>query len=246
MSAKDKTEEKSKVQDIIQKYRKAGKISIEAKKLAAKLLKPGANTYHAAQEVEQYIRDQGAIPAFPINISIDNEAAHYSPEILDDRVIPEKSIIKVDLGAHIDGYIVDTALTLNYNPEYDNLAAVSNEALDAVIAVAKAGVKIEILGTLIERIITSAGYEPVRNLSGHQIKRYILHAGVSIPNCGPGYFEKNQGRLQAGRIYAVEPFATNGKGIVKNGKYQNIFRFVGKPSAKQRDLIPAYNALKPL
>lgn len=243
-SQKSNLSKKEKVRQIISNYRKAGQISIEAKKLAAKLIKPGTNAWEAAQKVEGFIRDQGAAPAFPINVSINNEAAHYSPEILDDRIIPEQAIVKVDLGAHIDGYIVDTALTLNYNDELNVLTQVSKEALNAVIAVAKPGVKIADLGALIERIITQAGYQPIRNLSGHQIKRYNLHAGVSIPNAGPGFLEKKQGKLQAGRIYAVEPFASNGKGMVENGKHVNIFRFVSKPSKKQKDLIPLYNEYK--
>jgi len=239
-----KKDKQAKIQEIIGKYRRAGEISIEAKKIASKLIKPGANAWEAAEEVEGYIREQGADPSFPINISINNEAAHYSPEILDDRVIPENAIVKVDLGAQIDGYIVDTALTLNYNDDLEELKEISKDALDAVIAVAKPGVKIADLGSLIERVITNAGFQPVRNLSGHQIKRYVLHAGVSIPNAGPGFMDKNQGKLKAGRIYAVEPFASNGVGLIENGKSVNIYRFINKPSKKQQELIPLYNTFK--
>ena len=233
-----------KIQDILSKYRRAGEISIGAKKLAKKIIKPGVNIWEAGEKIENYIIENGAYPAFPINISTNNEAAHYSPDILDDRIIPKKSIIKVDLGAHIDGYLVDTAITLNFNPDFDNLSKASEEALDAVISVAKAGTKISELGTLIEKIITQAGYEPIRNLSGHQIKRYVLHAGVTIPNASPSFIDRPQGRLQLGRIYAVEPFASNGKGLIENGNITNIFRFVNPPSKKQKELIPLYNRYK--
>lgn len=238
MSTKSKAqvERREKVREIIQKYRKAGEISIEAKKLAKKLCVPGKNVYELCQEVEGYIRSQNALPAFPMNVSIDNEAAHYSAEILDDRTIPENSIVKIDLGAQIDGYIVDTALTVNHNPDLEELTQASKDALNAAIAVAKPGIKVTDIGKLVERIITQAGFEPIRNLSGHQIKRYVLHAGVSIPNCGPGYFENNNQKLQAGRIYAIEPFASTGKGWVKNGPKTNIFRFVGMPNRKHKDL----------
>jgi len=233
-----------KIQDILSKYRRAGEISIGAKKLAKKIIKPGVNIWEAGEKIENFIIENGAYPAFPINISTNNEAAHYSPDILDDRIIPKKSIIKVDLGAHIDGYLVDTAITLNFNPDFDNLSKASEEALDAVISVAKAGTKISELGTLIEKIITQAGYEPIRNLSGHQIKRYVLHAGVTIPNASPSFIDRPQGRLQLGRIYAVEPFASNGKGLIENGNITNIFRFVNPPSKKQKELIPLYNRYK--
>lgn len=227
---------KHKIREILEKYRQAGQISIEAKKLAKKICKPGSNAYEVSEKIENLIRSKGAKPAFPVNFSIDNEAAHYSPEILDDRLVPENSIVKIDLGAEIDGYIVDTAITLNFNPEWNELSKASKDALDAAIAVAKPGIKVTEIGKLVERIITKAGFEPIRNLSGHQIKRYNLHAGATIPNCGPGYLERNTTKLQAGRIYAIEPFASTGSGWVKNGPITNIFRFVKMPKKKDKKL----------
>ncbi|MHA2249526.1 MAG: hypothetical protein ACXAD7_04140, partial [Candidatus Kariarchaeaceae archaeon] len=93
-------------------------------------------------------------------------------------------------------------------------------------------------------VITSAGYQPVRNLSGHQIKRYELHAGVTIPNCGPKHFEGRSIKLQAGRIYAIEPFASTGKGWIHNGSTTNIFRYVRNPGKKQVELKSLANQVK--
>lgn len=238
------TNKNEKIQEILGKYRKAGEITKGAKELARKLVIPGANTYEICEEIENYMRKKGAKPAFPTNISFDNEAAHYSAEIFDDRVVHDTAIVKLDLGAHVDGYIVDTAITINHNPKLDTLTQASKLALDKAIELIKPGVNIYTIGKAVEETIMKEGFEPVRNLSGHQIKRYVLHAGVSIPNCGPGYFEKEKATFEKGRVYAIEPFASTGKGWIKNGKTTNIFRFVGQPRRKDADLKEVYEEYK--
>jgi len=220
---------RSKAQEVLENYRRAGVIAENALVLARKIVKPGANAYKIAQKLEGFIRDQGALPSFPVNFSITNEAAHYSPEILDTRTVGKNDTIKVDLGAHIDGYIVDTAITINFNKEADALTEVSKEALDNAIDNVKAGVSVNHIGEIVEKTIVSAGFQPVRNLSGHQIKRNVLHAGVSIPNHGPGYFKLKDYKFQKGGVYAIEPFASTGPGEITNGKRTNIFRIVKKP-----------------
>ncbi|MCY3411681.1 MAG: type II methionyl aminopeptidase [Candidatus Heimdallarchaeota archaeon] len=230
-----------KIQEILEKYRLAGEIAKGAKKIAREVVKPGANTYEIAQRIEKYMYKKGARPAFPTNISFDREAAHYSPEILDERNVGKESIVKVDLGAHIDGYIVDTAITLNFNPQLEELTKASKAALENVIDAVKPGIRVSELGKIVETTINDFGYEPVRNLSGHQIKRYNLHAGVNIPNCGPGYFERDNAKLEAGRVYAIEPFASTGVGMIKNGTVTNIFRFINKPRGKYSHLKEIYD-----
>ncbi len=225
-----------KPKEILEKYREAGRISIEAKKLVEKIAKPGKNAFELAQEVEGFIRKQGAKPSFPLNFSVNNEAAHYSPTIDDTRTIAKQDTIKIDLGAHIDGYIVDTAITVNFNKKYDEMVKVTKEALDAAINKVKTGVKVMEIGAVIEKTITDAGYEPVRNLSGHQIKRYVLHAGQTIPNHGSKIFGLVKGRMEKGKVYAIEPFATDGKGEVKSGRKTNIFRVIRKPKPKETEL----------
>jgi methionyl aminopeptidase len=227
---------KGKVQEVLDKYRTAGRISVKAKKLAKKICKPGIKAYDICEKVEALIIKEGARPAFPCNLSINHEAAHYSAEILDKRVIPENSIVKIDLGAQIDGYIVDTAITINHNPQLEKLSQASKDALDAAIELIKPGVKVVTLGKRIEEVITEAGYQPVRNLSGHQIKRNMLHAGVTIPNCGPKFYEGRSPKLEAGRIYALEPFASTGEGWIHNGRTTNIFRYVRNPGKKNSNL----------
>ena len=237
-------DKKSKIKQILDNYRKAGDISKKAKKLGRKLVVPGANVYEICETIEDLIRKEGGKPAFPTNVSINNEAAHYSAEILDDRVIPENSITKLDLGVHIDGYIVDTAITLNYDPKLEILTQAAKDALYAALNAIRPGVKVEKIGRIVEKIINKAGYKPVMNLSGHQIKRYNLHAGLSIPNVGPGYFERDSSKFELGRIYAVEPFASTGKGLIDSDKITNIFRLNKEPKKKDPEMLRVYHQYK--
>lgn len=224
------------VKDILNKYREAGKISIEAKKLAYKICKPGAKAYDICEKIESLIIERGAKPAFPVNISFNHEAAHYSATILDKRTVPEKAIVKIDLGAEIDGYLVDTAITVNHDPELDELTQASKDALEKAIEIIKPGLRVDEVGKVIEKTIESYGYQPVRNLSGHQIKKYVLHAGVSIPNTGPKTFGGTRAKFEPGRIYAIEPFASSGEGWIKNDRVVTIFRYVKDPRNKDKEL----------
>ena len=235
----------SKAREILAKYRKAGQISIEAKSLALKLTKPGANAYEIVQKIENFIRSEGAIPAFPVNFSVNNEAAHYSPEILDTRTVKDGDIIKVDLGAHIDGYIVDTAVTINFNKKLDKLVQITAEALERAIEAIKHEVSTAKLGSIIEKTIVEAGFQPIRNLSGHQIKRYNLHAGVTIPNHGNSKLSFGASKLQRGKVYAIEPFASTGNGMIRNGRISNIFRLIKKPKEKDTILRKIFKSYYP-
>ena len=199
--------------------RKAGKIAAKARDLGAKEIKPGAKVYDVCEFAEKIIIEEGAKPAFPCNLSINVEAAHYSPLINDTKIIPEGAVVKLDVGAHIDGYITDTAVTVVLDEKYQRLAEAARDALEAAIANMRPGVSLGDIGKTIERVIKAYGFKPIRNLGGHLIRRYELHAGVSVPNI----YERGLGRVIEGNIYAIEPFATNGDGEVIEGKEVTIY-----------------------
>ncbi|BDC19063.1 type II methionyl aminopeptidase [Acidianus sp. HS-5] len=198
---------------------KAGKIAAEARDAGAKMIKPGAKVLDVCEAVEKMIIEKGAFPAFPCNLSINYEAAHYSPVIGDEKVIPEGAVVKLDIGAQIDGYISDTAVTVALDDKYQRLADTSKEALSAAISNFRPGVALGNIGKVIEKIIRMNGYSPIRNLGGHLIRRYELHAGVFVPNV----YERNMGIIMEGNTYAIEPFATNGFGEVIEGKIETIY-----------------------
>jgi len=209
----------------IKDYIKAGSGLIAAKKLAKKLVKPGESFLEIANKCEEEIIKNGCGLSFPINMSLNEIAAHYSPPIDDQTKVPEKGLLKIDIGAHFNGYIADSAFTININedPKLQNYIEAAKEALEAAIELFNPGTKLYELGEVIAQKIINRGLRPITNLGGHELKQYNLHAGPFIPN----YKEKMHNQvLKPGDVYACEPFATSGVGKVENGKYAYIFRFV--------------------
>jgi methionyl aminopeptidase len=207
----------------LEKLRKAGRVSGEARELGMSLVKAGARLYDVAQEVEGYIRNHGCGLAFPCNISVNEVAAHYTPCVDDKKVFEIGDVVKVDCGAHIDGYVGDTAGTVEVGTKrYTDLVKISKTARDTVAEFIGDGCPLNEIGNAVEMTIKSAGFQPIVNLSGHQIEPYNLHAGLTVPN----YDDGNTFKLKAGMVIAVEPFATNGAGKIKDGKPGNIVRIL--------------------
>ncbi|WP_297070383.1 type II methionyl aminopeptidase [Thermococcus sp.] len=202
---------------------KAGEITRQVKKEILDLIKPGAKLYDIAEFVERRIVELGGKPAFPCNLSINEQAAHYTPYKGDKSVLHEGDYLKVDLGVHVDGYIADTAITIRVGMEGDDLMETSREALENAIATVRAGVKIREIGKTIEETIRGNGFNPIVNLSGHKIERYKLHAGISIPNV---YRESDTYELKEGDVIAIEPFTTTGAGHVTEVPPALIFMYI--------------------
>ena len=134
-------------------------------------------------------------------------------------------MVKIDVGVHIDGYIADTAKTVEVGTRnWQALIESSREALAVAIEIVRPGVKLNVIGSAIEQTINSFGFRSVSNLTGHSLKQYSLHAGLSIPNVQGGA----EGRIEEGDVIAIEPFATNGAGKVEGKKSGNIYRLWGK------------------
>jgi methionyl aminopeptidase len=220
------------------------RIASEARELGASLAVPGASRREIADRIEARIRDLGASPAFPANLSRNVEAAHYTPSPDDDATLSEGDLVKVDVGAQIDGAISDTAKTVEVGGgrRHDRLIQASRDALAAGIAQVRPGGAINDLSVAIERAIRSLGYKPIENLMGHSIERYLLHAGVSIPNVSG----VSDGHLEEGQIIAIEPFATNGAGRIENGPFGNIVRFRADPGSDDPELAKLYDRARTL
>ncbi|MCD6562966.1 MAG: type II methionyl aminopeptidase [Thermoproteales archaeon] len=196
--------------DEIEKYLKAGDIVHDTLNLALDVVKEGVSLLEIAEKLENNIVSKGGQPAFPVNISINEIAAHYSPAVNDTKIIPSKSIIKVDVGAHVDGYIADAAITISFSPDFDNLLVAAREALRNAESYIHPGKSLGSIGEVIEKVIRRYGFIPISNLNGHKIERYNLHAGKSVPNVSMYTFRK----VTRDEVYAIEPFATNGEGFV--------------------------------
>ncbi len=207
----------------LNKLRKAGEVAGNARELGMELVHEGGKLYDVAQEVEGYIREHGCGLAFPCNISLNEIAAHYTPSVNDKSVFELGDVVKIDCGAELDGYVGDTAGTVEVGTKrYTDLIRTSKDARDTVAEFIGAGCPINEIGRAVEMRIRADGFSPVENLTGHQIEPYNLHAGLSIPS----YDNGNTDKLLPGMVIAVEPFATNGAGAIKEGRPGNIVRIL--------------------
>ncbi|MFZ1023923.1 MAG: type II methionyl aminopeptidase [Thermoplasmata archaeon] len=213
--------------DELARWREAGRIAAEARDLGAIQIKVGALRKDVAEAIEGYIRAQGAQPAFPANLSRNVEAAHYTPSPEDNVRFVEGDLVKVDVGAHLDGAIADTAVTVEVGTSrrHENMIRAVKEAVEAGIARVRPGVPVEEVSVAIEEAIHARGLKPIEDLTGHTIQRYLLHAGKSIPNVGG----RSGQHLEEGEFVAIEPFATNGRGSIEDGPFGNILRFRENP-----------------
>jgi len=213
--------------DDLDRWRLAGRISAEAREVGRTAVRPGVRRREVAEAIEAFIRSRGAEPAFPANLSTDAEAAHFTPPPDDEGVLSPGELVKVDVGAHLDGAIADTAVTVEVGAtgRQENLLRAARDAVEAAIARVRAGVAVDELSRAIETAVHARGLKPIRDLSGHSIQRYLLHAGKSIPNVSG----LSSDRLEEGEIVAIEPFATNGIGAIENGPFGHIVRFRRDP-----------------
>lgn len=204
----------------IEDYKKAGKIAAEVREDARKRYHVGETLLSICERVEGMIRERGAEPAFPCNVSLNEIAAHYTAEPNDHSLVKDGDVLKIDIGVHVNGYIADTAVTVCYNPKYDSLVSATELALQEAVKIVKADVKASEIGKVVEHTASRIGFKPIHNLSGHSLAQYTIHAGKSIPNIWTlGTFS-----LTPNEAYAIEPFLTtkDGSGVVYNGKVKNI------------------------
>ncbi|MBW6471051.1 MAG: type II methionyl aminopeptidase [Methanosarcinaceae archaeon] len=215
------TDKVQEIEEIIGKYRTAGKILSQVKEEAKDKIKVGARILDVANFVEQRSIELGGQPAFPCNLSRNDEAAHATPSAGDESVFG-KDMIKMDLGVHVDGYIADAALTIDLSGNPDIVKA-SEDALYAAIDIIKSGIDTKEIGAIIEDTITGYGLKPISNLTGHGLAQYYAHAPPSIPNrhIDHGVI------LSEGDIIAIEPFATDGAGKVSDGSWAEIYHVIG-------------------
>lgn len=196
------------VEGPLEFYLKAGEIAIAVKKLLRSKVKVGASVLEICEAGEAKIKALGGLWAFPLNISINNVAAHYSAQPDDDLVIRKGDIVKVDCGVHINGYVADTAFTVSFGTGHKDLIKASEEATKAAIDLIRPGITTDRLGNEIEDIIRSYGFRPIRELGGHQLDQNLLHGPIMIPNV-----KGTKGiKLEENQAYALETFATSGTG----------------------------------
>ena len=204
----------------LDKWKESGKLAHDALHFGKELIEEGKSMLEITEKIESYVYDNGGKLAFPTNLAINNVGAHWTPSTKTTEKFQNGDLVKLDVGVHIDGYIGDNALTVEVGTEkYGKLIDTSREALNAAIEVAGPGINVGMIGYAVQTTIENRGYKPIANLTGHGIKRYNLHSGISVPNV-----KENGGAiLKPGDIIAIEPFVTDGAGRVGGKRNSNIY-----------------------
>ena len=202
---------------------KAGSIAKQVRDYGEGLIEVGASLLETTDKIENKIKELGAKPAFPAQISLNEIAAHYCPDKDDKTIFKEGDVAKLDVGITVNGAIGDTATTIDLGDNKE-LVLASREALNNALSLVKPGIKLGEIGKTVEDTITKRGFNPVRNLSGHGLGEYQIHTPPSIPN----YDNHDSNALSNNQTIAIEPFATTGMGMIEQKGIATIFSFRNK------------------
>ncbi len=210
-------------QETVEKYKQAGEIAAKALKFGEGLIKKDASLLEVVEKTEDKIFELGGKPAFPAQVSLNHVAAHYCPD-QDDNTVFSDEVVCLDVGVHVDGYIGDNAVTVDLSGKYTDLVKASREGLEAALKIIKVGTTLGEIGKVIHDAISKYGYSPVRNLSGHGLSRFKQHDKPSIPNFDTG----DNTKVEKGMVFAVEPFASTGSGIVQDSGEASVYMLLNK------------------
>ncbi|MDR2967005.1 MAG: type II methionyl aminopeptidase [Methanobacteriaceae archaeon] len=238
---------------MIDSYEKAGKIVSKIRLKACKLIKNDLAIIDLVEFVENEIIKNGAGIAFPCNVSINEIAAHYTSPANDENKIATGDLVKLDLGAHIDGYIADSAITImapgdDLEEKFDEetlaknqeLIDASDAALEAAISTVRVGVEIGKIGAAVEEAVAKYGFKPIVNLTGHSLDQWNLHSGLSIPSIN----DKSTTKLKEGDVLAIEPFVTDGVGWVTDTLHPFIYRFLNDKPFRMTHTQKVFHEIK--
>lgn len=219
--------------EVFENYVKSGKIACRVREDAMKMIKPGVKLLEVADFVEESIIVLGGDIAFPVNISVNNVAAHFTPSVSDQTIFKEGDMVKLDIGVHVNGYIGDTATTvyLGNDEKERQIVEASKKALEEALKMAKPGVRVSDIGESVEKIITGFGFKPISNLTGHGLEQFNLHAEPQIPNVkiNSSYV------LKEDQVIAIEPFASSGSGFVRDSGQTLIYMLLYPQPARNQE-----------
>ncbi|CAE6474269.1 unnamed protein product [Rhizoctonia solani] len=219
-----------------QDIRRAAEVHRQVRAHARKHIRPGQTMTDIANNIEEGVRalvevqgrDKAGIEAenwrvagigFPTGLSLNECAAHYTPNAGDTRVLQQKDVLKVDIGVQVNGRICDSAFTLSFEPTYDALLEAVKDATNTGVREAGIDVRLGDIGAAIQEVMES--YEVVvgtntyqvksiENLSGHSIHRYSIHGSKSVPIVKTA----DQTKMEEGELFAIETFGSTGRGRV--------------------------------
>ncbi len=220
--------------DVFEKYRDAGSLAGKILSEGAKEIRIGSSYLEVIESIEARVALEGAALAFPLNLSLNEDAAHDTASASDPRVFAKGDVVKLDLGIQIDGYIADTATTIDLGNN-SLLVEASKAALEAAIKIVRPGTTAGEIGAAVQFEIESRGYRPIANLTGHGLDRYVQHTSPTIPNVAIS----GGVVLEEGMVFAIEPFATTGRGHVGEKTRVEIFSQIAQKPVR----IPSARAI---
>lgn len=201
-----------------QNFIQAGKLAKEVRAYGKSLLKKGASYLDVMGKIRHKIFELGALPAFPPQMALNDVAAHFLP-MPDEDITFSDQIIKLDIGVCYQGAIGDCAVTVDLSGNHQKLIDAAETALLNAEGSIRVGMPVREIGKIIDETISSFGFTPVKNLSGHGLGEYKIHTPPTIPN----YEDQSKAVIKPGMTFAIEPFATNGKGLIYEGGIPAIF-----------------------
>jgi methionyl aminopeptidase len=233
--------------DILECLRTAGRIAAAVREEGASLLRPGVKLRDVCESLEDQIRRRGGTPAFPVQSSLNAVAAHYCPAPDDDTAYAQGDVAKLDIGVHVDGWVVDTAVTVAVggDPAGQRLVDAARAALEMAVAAVRPGVPVHRVSSAIESALRGRGLVPMRNLCGHGVGRYTVHTPPPIPNVA----EPTRDVLAEGAVVAIEPFVTDGSGTSLERGRAEVFRLVrddGPVAGARADVLEGIRAFRGL
>ncbi|XP_052780976.1 methionine aminopeptidase 2-like [Mya arenaria] len=210
---------------LYNEIRRAAEAHRQTRRYMRDYIKPGMTMIEICETLEgisrKTIGEKGleAGLAFPTGCSLNHCAAHYTPNAGDPTVLQYDDVCKIDFGTHVNGHIVDCAFTLTFNPKYDKLLEAVKAATNTGIREAGIDARLGEIGTAIQETMESYEVEldgktyqvkSIRNLNGHSLGPYEIHAGKTVPIVKGG----EQTKMEEGEFYAIETFGSTGRGVV--------------------------------
>lgn len=221
--------------------RRAAVVHKQVRRYAQSVIQPGQKMVDICKNIEStlnYLCEKEGLErgqAFPTGCSINNVAAHYTPNYGDDTILTKNDVCKIDFGTHYKGYLIDSAFTVAFDERYRELLEAVKEATMTGVREAGIDVRLSDIGEAIQEVMESHEVTlngktypvlSVRNLCGHTIERYRVHAGKSVPIVKGG----PQTKMEEGEIYAIETFGSTGKGVVReDGECSHYMKDFSEP-----------------
>ncbi len=207
-----------------QDFIRAGALAKETRSYGLSLIKKGASYNEVIAKINAKILSLNAIAAFPPQIALNDVAAHFLPEPGSDIIFSDE-IAKLDIGVCYNGAIGDCAVTIDLSGKHQVLIDAAESALFHAEKSIEVGRPVREIGKIIEDTIAGFGLTSIKNLCGHGLGVYKVHTLPQIPN----YAMDSTTFIKPGMTFAIEPFATNGKGLIYEGGSPTIFSMVSIP-----------------